>query len=185
MPFQNSPQYQRTGSFVQTTQMWNTEDEKELLVRLYQQLNTIALVLNTKSTGANYLQEFVTGDLWFPNPANATNTPPVPMLERQSARIVVNFGPLPGGAIPNPQKIPHNLSLGQTWSIVKINGYATNPLAVGAGRFGIPIPYVAVANDPNDNLELWMDSTYVWIQSGGTDYSAFTTTVVIIEFLTV
>jgi nucleoside-triphosphatase THEP1 len=65
------------GSFVQTTQVWDVDEIysmdikspefKELLVRMYQNLNDIAVVLNTKDTGYYPLFEMVNSQLWFPD----------------------------------------------------------------------------------------------------------------------
>ena len=183
-------QYQRTGSFVQTTQIWAGEDAKSLVTRLYQNMNTIALVLNTKETGAYYEQEFVTGALLFPNPNNYTNVPPTVPVERQISRKVVNFGALPAAGT---KSVAHNLDIGANWTFVKISGCATNPSlfttpptpfgAVPTGMNYIPLPYVSV-RDATGDLELSVDQTNVNITTAGTDYSAWTTTYVILEFVT-
>ena len=167
-------QYQRTGSFVQTTQIWGNEDDKTLLTRLYQNVNQIAVVLNTKETGAYYQQEFVTGALFFPNPNNLTNVPPTPPVERQVSRIVINFGALPAAGT---KSVPHRLDIGPQWTFVKIYGCATNP-----GTRFIPLPYVSAL--AANTLELSVDMTNVSITTGGTNYSAFTMTYVILEFIT-
>ena len=183
-------QYQRTGSFVQTTQIWGNETDHALLVRLYQNLNQIALVLNTKSTGAYYQQEFVTGDLYFPNPNSFTNVPPTVPVERQVSRKVVNFGALPAAGT---KSVPHNLAIGANWSFVKIYGTANNPTlfttpptafgAVPLGMNYIPLPYVSV-RDATGNLELSVDQVNVNITTGGTDYSNWTITYIVLEFIT-
>ena len=185
MAIANSQQYQRTGSFVQTTQIWGNEDDKALLVRLYQNVNQIALILNTKSTGAYYLQEFVIGDLFFPNPTT-TQEP----TERQVSRIVVNFGALPSAGT---KSVPHNLNPAQQWTFTKIYGCANNPTlfttpptafgAVPTGMNYIPLPYVSV-RDATGDLELSVDQVNVNITTGGTDYSNWTITYVILEWLT-
>jgi hypothetical protein len=65
------------GSFVGTTNVWdvsqlydvdiNSDQFKELLVRLYQTVNNIALALNTKESGYYPLNEFMTGQIYFQN----------------------------------------------------------------------------------------------------------------------
>ena len=77
----NSTQY---GAFVPNTFIWdvqqlqqvdlNSPEFKELLVRLYQNLNLMANVINVKETGMYPLEEFNTGNSWFPNPANNSST---------------------------------------------------------------------------------------------------------------
>jgi len=188
----NSPQYQKTGSFVATTQIWGQESDRQLLIRLHQAINLIALVLNTKSTGAYYLQEFVTGDLFFPNP-NATSNSSAPYpLERQVSRSVVNFGALPSGA-PATKSVPHNLNPSAQWTFTKIYGCSTNPTlftdpptmfgAVPTGMNYIPLPYVSV-RDATGSLELSVDQVNVNITTAGTNYSNWTMTYLVLEWIT-
>lgn len=195
----SNQQYQRAGSFVQTTQVWdqaqleqanvNSPEFKKLLVRLYQNINQIAVVLNTKSTGAYYEQEFVTGDLFFPNPANTlSSTLPIAPVERQVSRAVVNFGALPNTTL---KSMPHQLDVGPQWTFVKIYGCATNPSLFSNAtppnppprQNYIPIPYVDATGVIANNIELYVDQTNVNIQTAA-DYSAWTVTYVIIEWIT-
>lgn len=193
-----SQQYQRTGSFIQTTQVWdqsqiqevnvNSQEFKNLLVRLYQNVNQIAIILNTKTTGAYYEQEFVTGDLYFPNPNNLTNNPPVVPNERQVSRKVINFGALPSAGVPI-KSVAHNLDVGAQWTFTRIYGCANNPSLFATPpnpppqRNYIPLPYISVA-DPTGNLELSVDQEYVTIETAGTDYSAWTITYIVVEWIT-
>lgn len=184
MAIPTNQQYQRAGSFVQTTQVWdqaqlaninvNSEEFKKLLVRLYQNINQIAVILNTKETGAYYQQEFVTGSLLFPNPADTlSSTLPVVPVNRQISRIVVNFGALPNATT---KSVPHNLIIGPQWTFIKISGCATNP-----GTSFIPIPYSS--SNAADIIELNADMTNVNITTAS-DKTAYTTTYVILEFVT-
>jgi hypothetical protein len=196
MPVSNQ-QYQRAGSFVPTTQVWNasqlqqvnvnSQDFKNLLVRLYQNLNQMAIVLNTKSTGAYYEQEFVTGDLFFPNPNNTLSAvapiAPVQPVERQVSRAVVNFGALPDSTL---KSMPHQLQVGPQWSFVKIYACATNPTLIttsSPNQAFLPIPYVDASGVIANNIELYVDQTNVNILTAA-DYSAWTTTYVVVEFIT-
>lgn len=197
----SNQQYQRAGSFVQTTQVWdqaqleqvnvNSQEFKRLLVRLYQNINQIAVVLNTKSTGAYYEQEFVTGDLFFPNPANTLSSLlPVAPVERQVSRKVVNFGALPAAGT---KSVAHNLDIGPQWTFTKIYGCATNPtlFTTPPTPFGppplgmnyIPLPFVSV-RDATGNIELSVDQVNVNITTAGTNYSNWTVTYVILEWIT-
>jgi len=64
-----------TGMYVTTTYIWDPqllremdygkESLQELFVRLYQNLNSMALALNAKDTGYYINQEFVTGSVFF------------------------------------------------------------------------------------------------------------------------
>lgn len=175
-------QYRRTGSFVPTTQVWDqsqiekaniSAEMKNLLIRLYQNINQIALVLNTKSTGAFYPQEFVIGDLYYPN-----NTQPT--VYRQVVRKVIPVPSLPGGATPNPLPVPHGLNPTDNWVFVRIYGTGTD-ISASPNYTYVPIPYAAVV--PANTLELYVDQTNVIITSGGTDYSAYSAQIVL-EYLT-
>jgi len=182
----STQEFQRIGSFVPTTNVWeisrlqdvdvNSPEFKDLLVRLYQNVNLISLVLNTKDSGIYSEQTFVTGSVFYPNPTL------VRQGRRQVSRVVVDFGALPAAGT---KSVAHGLNVGDQWTVVKLYGAATNPTAAGNARRFIPIPYVAVNTDPGDNLELWADRTYVNISTGGTNYSAFTVTNVVFEYLTI
>ncbi len=178
--------YQRSGLFVPTTNVWEVESNdkidpnlKLLLVRLYQNINTITLALNLKEGGYYVNQPFVTGAQFFPSPSDSTLGTP---NYRQISRAVIDCGALPGGAIPNPKLIPHNLEIGPKWTTVKILGSATNPTSVFPARRFIPLPYVGIV--AADNIEVSVNQTNVTITSGGTDYSAFTMSYIIIEYIT-
>lgn len=64
------------GLFVPTTNVWDIQNLeegkditpalKELLVRLYQNINAISLALNLKDSGYYVQQEFLTGQVFFP-----------------------------------------------------------------------------------------------------------------------
>ena len=68
------------GSFVPSTNIWDVQQLynidvnsvafRELLVRLYQNINLITNTLNTKDSGYYDLNPFVNGQLYFPDPAN-------------------------------------------------------------------------------------------------------------------
>jgi len=190
-------QYQRTGSFVSTTQVWdqaqlqevnvNSPEFKNLLVRLYQNINKIALSLNTKETGAYYEQEFVTGALYFPNPDDTLSAVAplarVQPVERQVSRVAVNFGALPNTAL---KSVPHRVEVGTQWSFVKIYGCATNPTLIptpSPNQAFIPLPYVDATGVAANNIELYVDQTNVNVLTAA-DYSAWTITYIVIEFIT-
>ena len=171
------------GSFVPTTliydvaQLYETDikspEFKELLVRLYQTTNLISLVLNTKNSGYNVLQEFLTGALLFPVIGNAQQD------YRQISRMVVNFGALPAAGT---KTVAHNIQNVTTdFSVTRVIGASTNPVI--ANMSFIPIPYASAGANNNDNLELFADDTNVYITTGGKDYSAWTNTYVFLEYV--
>lgn len=177
-----SSQYVNVGAYVPTTNIWDVSqlysvevtspEFKELLVRLYQNINNISLALNLKDTGYYVLQEFVDSQSWFPLPGLTSSTSQQPDT-RQNYRIVINFGALPAAGT---KSVAHNLTIAPQWTFTRIYAVATNPNT----RF-IPIPYAAV--NPADTLELSVDTTNVNITTGGTDYSAYTICYVILEYL--
>jgi len=103
----NPTQY---GAFIPTTNVWDTEQEhlkdmdtskpefKELLVRLFQDLNRMALSVNIRDAGYYDIEKFVNGQLYFPNPRVAVPTT-ISCNYRQVYRSVVNM-PV-GTTLPN------------------------------------------------------------------------------------
>lgn len=131
-----------TGSFVQTTNVWDlsgikdvdvtSPEFKELLIRLYQNVNNIAVALNTKDTGYYLLEEFATGRLYF-NPASDN-----PLNLRPSFRKMVNTGALGAGVTTTA----HGLPITNTWKFISIVGAASNTgtlvyYPITAGNVGI------------------------------------------------
>lgn len=165
-----------TGAFIPTTYNWdvsyineievNSAEFKELFVRLYQNVNNIALVTNLKDTAYYLNEEFNTGQLFF-NPAS-TN----PLDLRPAFRKVINIGALG----PGLTTIPHGLPITDTWKFTKIQGAASNAVA-GALRY-YPLPFAGAAGN---NIEVRLDGTNVIINnaSGVT----FTDAYIIVEYL--
>lgn len=177
MPFD---QINNIGLFVPTTNIWELDELqtkevdsqtiRELLVRLYQNINNISLVLNLKDSAYYPLEEFLNGQLLFPNPLEDNPN----QNGRQVFRMVVNFGALPNTAV---KSIAHNIDISNSFSFTRIYGCANNTLTMSY----LPLPYTsssAVAN----NIELSVDSTNVYITTGS-NQSAYTTTYVILEYV--
>jgi hypothetical protein len=175
-------QAQNTGSFIATSNIWDvsqiystevTKPEfKELLVRLFQNLNNMALSVNGKDAGIYHTDEFVNGQTFFPNPALNSTTASKPE-QRQVYRKVINFGALPNTAA---KPVAHGLSVNKAVSFTRIYATATDPV----GLTYLPIPYASpvLAN----NIELSVDTTNVTITTGS-NRSAFTTCYVVLEYL--
>lgn len=147
----------------------NSPEFKDLLVRLYQNINDITLAVNLKTTGYHLTTEFNTGSLLFNINNDFSKT-------RNIFRVTVNFGSLPAAGT---KSVAHGIAnITNTYSLTTINGASTNP---SVPQF-IPIPYsstTAIAN----NLEVTVDATNVNITTGGTDYSAYTTTWITLEYV--
>jgi len=169
------------GSYIPTTQVWDIEELqqadvkspafKELLIRLYQNINNIAQVINDKDTGLYNTSEFVCGQTYFPNPNAAANG--APDTRRQVYRQVVNFGTL---TVNGLNTVAHHIPINSSFTVTRIYGAATDPVA----NLWIPLPYVAAAGN---NIALWADDTNVYINTLGTDRSSYTITYVVIEYL--
>lgn len=169
------------GSFVQTTQVWdvaqlyqtdvNSPEFKELLVRMYQQINNIAVSINTRDAAYYDTQEFVNGQLLFPNPALNSSTSTYPAY-RQIFRMVINFGTLPNTAT---KSVAHGITITQATSFTRIYATATDP-----STLFIPIPYASPTLV--NNIEINVDPTNVNITTGS-DRTAFTTCYVILEYV--
>ncbi len=181
MPIQDSDQY---GAFIQTTQVWDVSQLqevdvkspqfKELLVRLYQQINNIANVLNVKDTGMYQLSEFVNGQLFFSNPALSSSTDQYPS-DRPVLRKVINFGTLPNAGV---KTVAHGITCTKMTSFTRIYGAASDPV----GFNYIPIPYSSNAA-ATAQVQIDVDATNVIIDTGTIDRTNFTVTYIILEFI--
>lgn len=170
------------GSFVPTTNIWdvsllyqtdvNSPEFKELLVRLYQNVNNIAIALNTKDTGYYTTQEFVNGQLYFPNPALNSSTPTVATF-RQVFRTTVNFGALPNAAT---KSVPHNIGVTDAFTCTRIFAGASD---VSRKSF-IPLPYVDAVG--GNNIQLDVDATNVNITTTS-DRTNYTVCYVVVEYI--
>lgn len=166
-----------TGLFVPTTNVWDVEnlqtgkditpELKELLVRLYQNINGMCIALNLKDSGYYVQNEFITGQLFFPDAVMQDS-----QQFRQSFRVLVNCGALPNATT---LIIPHSLQIENSFIFTRIYGTATNKV----DREYLPLPYASLTLI--NNIELSVDSTNVYITTG-IDYSAYTTTYVIVEY---
>jgi hypothetical protein len=147
-----------TGSYVPTTNVWevarlyevdvNSPDFKELLVRLYQNVNNIAIALNTKATGYYLNEEFVSGKLFY-NPASND-----PLELRPGYIMVVNTGALGAGVTA----INHNITVTNTFHWMFIYGAATNTGTL----IGYPLPF---AGATGNNIEVSVTATQVLINN--------------------
>ena len=122
------------GAFVPTTNIWDPQniyqsnldpELKEILVRLYQNLNLMANVLNVKETGQyNNSFETICSKTWFPNPAltSASSTTPT---DRPVWRMVYLTNLPPGVTV-----IPHGLLINASWTFVNGEGAANDTVGL-------------------------------------------------------
>lgn len=163
-----------TGSYIPTTYIWDigqlysidvrSPEFKELIVRLYQNINNIALVLNTKDSAYYVEEEFVNGQQFF-NPASSN-----PLDLRSAFRKTINVGVLGAGVTATN----HDLAVASTWKFTFINGVASN---TGTLVY-YPIPFASAAGN---NIEVSVTATQVVIDnnSGVT----FTDTYIVLEYV--
>lgn len=173
----------RSGLFVPTTNVWDVQQLydvdvtspafKELLVRLYQNINNISTALNIKDSGYYITDEFVNGQLFFPNPIYNSSTAEDPGF-RQVWRLVINFGALLNTA---PKSVPHNLTINKGVTFTRI--YATASDTTGFNY--IPIPYVSLSG--GEDIILDVNATDVVITTTS-DRTNFNVCYVVLEYLT-
>lgn len=171
------------GAYVPTTNVWDPSEIystevtspafKELLVRLYQNLNTMALVTNVKDSAMYVTQEFVTSGQYFANPNLNSTTAQAPSL-RGVFRKVINFGALPNTAT---KSVAHGIAPTASYTFTRIYGCATTP-----STSYIPLPYASPVLV--DNIELWADGTNVNVKTGS-NRTAYTVTYIVLEYIKV
>lgn len=171
-----------SGPNIPTTNVWDVSDIqalqeeserlKELLVRLYQNLNNMSIALNEKDSGCYFTLGSANGQSYFPNPTltSASTTTPI---SRQVIRIVINFGALPNATT---KSVAHNLTPNSSWSFTRIYACASDT----TGFNYIPIPYASPTLI--NNIELKVDSTNVTIITGS-NRSNFNICYVVLEYI--
>lgn len=170
------------GAFVPLTDIFDTQaiydldpnshEFKEFLVRLRQSMNDMAMVLNIKDSGYYVDQEFVNGQVFFPDPTLDSTTAQTPIY-RQVFRKVIDFGALPNTAL---KSVAHGLTITTNYFFTRIYGTSKNP---GTG-FYIPIPFVdtVLAN----NIKITVNATNINITTAA-NYAGYTQTYIVLEFI--
>jgi hypothetical protein len=172
MPYQ--PIQQNTGSFVPTTNVWDVSEIysvdvtspefKELIVRLYQNINNVSLVLNTKDSAFYLTEEFVNSQLWF----NAITNDQLRL--RPAFRMTVNTGALGAGVTT----VAHGIAVDANTSWVYISGAATDSVNL----LGYPITFGGGANN---NIGVNANATNIIINNNSGQ--TFTGSVIVLEYL--
>lgn len=177
------PNEQEVGNFVLTNYIWDvaqlydievtSPQFKELLVRLYQNINSISLALNIKDTGVYYTYPFVNGQIFFPNPALVVSNTTTTQEFRQVYRLTIYFGALPN---TGTKSVPHGITVTPATTFTRIYGTASDT----TGKTFVPIPYSSATLV--DNIELYVDATNVNIITATND-SNYNVCYVIVEYL--
>lgn len=143
------------------------KDGKDFLDFINKRERLTASIVNIKENGNYENNEILSGQQWF-----ATSF--TPKKTRYTYRTVVNFGTLPNNATGTA---PHNIKVDQNTIFTKILATATNPNT----KF-IPIPYINTGT-PGDSVEIWVDAMNVNIKTTSANYTVFTTTYVVLEYI--
>ncbi len=173
------------GSYTPTTNVWdvsevqniniNSPEFKELLVRLYQNLNLMNLNINIADKGIYDIQEFLNGQQWFPDPTTNSSTANSPQY-RTPLRKVINMGALTNTGTTSQL---HGITVTNTLRWTRMYGVATAPGTVNPALNGISIPYVSTLGSI---VELNVTSTRVNVITND-DKTAFTECYVVLEYL--
>jgi hypothetical protein len=168
-------QQQNTGLFIESTAVFdvsrlyevdvNSDEFKELLVRLYQNVNNIALALNLKESALYLLEEFNTSAQYF-DPA--TNNQ---LLLRPQFRRTYNIGAVAAGVTI----VAHGLTIGATWIFTDIYGALTDNIVNNY----YPLPWASAGGATN--IELRVDAANIVITNNSG--IAFTSCIVTLEYL--
>jgi len=164
------------GAFVPNTFLFDASELKEtdvksekfkdLLVRLYENLNVMQMSLNIKDSAYYDQNEFVNGQSFYATPSttptNATN-------RRQVFRKVVDFGTLPNTGTTS---VAHGIDITGGYNFTRIYGAASDT----TNLLYVPIP------NSNPAIHMHVDATNVVITTSA-NYSAYETTYVILEYL--
>lgn len=140
---------------------------KELLVRLYENINSLCIATNLKDSAYYPQTEFLNSQQFFPNPSD-TN-----YQYRGVFRTTINFGTLPNNTSIS---VAHNIDITNAFSFTRIYGAASDQVDL----LYIPLPYAAA--NGTDNIQVGVDATNVTITTTA-NYSAYTVTYVVLEYL--
>lgn len=173
-----------TGLFLPTTDIISTgslnkevtpEAFREAMFAIIRAFNESNSVINKKDSGLYVQEEFINGQLFFPDPTLSSTTSTAPQY-RQAFRRTYKIAALLNAA---PLQIPHLLGPTASYSVTRLYGTA-NELSINAG---IPLPYVDVSGVlACGSIELRIDATNIYITPTG-DARNFVTNYVVIEYL--
>ncbi len=151
---------------------------KELLVRLYQNVNAMNMAINAKESSYYDLNEFINNQFFFPNPqynSGVTNT--LKPNYRSVIRKVFNFPQVAGVALgPGTTTIAHNIAISSGTSFTRIYGTASDRTSNNY----YPLPWASAAG--LTNIELLVNATDISVTNNSG--IVFDVCYVILEFLT-
>lgn len=181
------PQQQFAGVYLETTQVWDVSEiqkldvppaVKEVLVRLYLNQNRVNLSLSQKQNGYFNTSQFVTGKTYFPNPnINPADgsAPSIYAVFRSELGLVILFTTTLVAA--TMYTIPHGITCTTTTTFTNYWALANDT----TNQVYVKIPYAGVTYG---NIEMYVDNTNVYINTGATIPSAaLSTTYIVLEYL--
>lgn len=176
MPSESGP----LGTLIPTSYIWDVSlieqidvtspEFKELLVRLHQYINDMALAINLKDTGVYDVEEHVNGQGFFPVDPNIQDSETYRGVYR---KVVYYPTALPNAGTVN---IPHDITLNVACTFTRIYGVAND---IASGSY-LPLPYASPT--AANNIELSVNGTNVTITTGS-DRTAYTQNYIILEFI--
>ena len=146
----------------------NSQEFKQLIIQLYQYINSMAIAVNIKDSGYYIQQEFVNGQLF---PVTNASMATASSDGRQVFRLLINFGPLPNNSTTST---PHGINTTSLFTFTRIYGAASDPVGLNF----IPLPYAAAST----SIELKINATNVVITTTS-NRSNFTQSWVVVEYL--
>ena len=155
------------------------EKWEEARVFLVETLRVMSNGINDRDVGLYLDLEQLNGQQFIPGTVH-------PQEFRSIFRKVIDLSGLPdfGSVAPNsdPKNVAHSITTNANTIITRLYGVATDPGA-SAITLAIPLPYVDMTGAAA-NIDLSMDATNIIIKGdGATDYSAFTTAYVVVEYV--
>ena len=146
-----------------------SDEFKEFIVRLYQEVNKHAIFINQKDHGIYSIEQYGSCKQYFPVVTGGNF--------RGIARTALPF--TFAGNSPGTVTVPHGITFNADTRVVLTQCEANDPTA----PLNIPIPFVDVTGGGAGNIERYMDNTNVYIVTA-IDYTAYTDNFIVIEYTT-
>lgn len=175
------------GAFIPTTDIYDvdniydldvkSQEFKDFLVRIRQNINNVAMLLNIKDTGYYPTTEFVCSKSWFPNPNLTAATANKPQW-RQVFRKTFILGALP---VAGTATIAHGINYGTDYPVTFTDIYGTANDTVNFRA--IPLPFIGPGSNPLwGNVSIDIDANNINITVTA-DMSSFDTGYLVLEFI--
>jgi len=170
------------GQFIGTTQIYDlgrsSVNAEDFTSHLRNNFNNIVMALNIKDSGYYAQEEFVNGQLFYPDYSRSDSGTTAPPQFRQVYRKVIDTGTLPNtGTSTTAHGITFLPAAGNTTFIsTRIYGAATDQV----NKIFLPLPYASPTL--NQNISVYADNTNIYITTG-INRTAFTVSQIVLEYL--